>query len=230
MSTSTPSEPRLTTTSFAILTQLALRPWSPYELAQQRVRYFRYTRPLTESAIYREMKRLDSMGLAESEKEYTGRRSRTTYEISELGLSRLREWLDTPVAPFAMEFEGMIRLFAAPIASEEQIVHALEQILANAREMLDFGRRVTQEFRDGRNPLQNQAYVRELVVDFRIDMFSMVAEWAERSIEHVRRWEGLSLEERNAQALRRIGDLLPSGYDPEPLTAPAVPPDLDAPA
>ena len=32
----------LTTTSYAVLAQLAVRPWSTPEMAQQRVRYFRY--------------------------------------------------------------------------------------------------------------------------------------------------------------------------------------------
>jgi PadR family transcriptional regulator AphA len=44
----------LTTTSYAVLAQLALRPWSTYELARQRVRYFRYVWPRAESAIYRQ--------------------------------------------------------------------------------------------------------------------------------------------------------------------------------
>ena len=35
-----PSPPSLTTTSYAVLAQLAVHPWSTYELARQRVRYF----------------------------------------------------------------------------------------------------------------------------------------------------------------------------------------------
>jgi len=42
---------RLTTTSYAVLAQVAVHPWSTYELAQQRVRYFRYVWPRAESAI-----------------------------------------------------------------------------------------------------------------------------------------------------------------------------------
>jgi hypothetical protein len=44
----------LTTTSYAVLAQLAVRPWSTYELSQQRVRYVRYVWPRPESAVYRE--------------------------------------------------------------------------------------------------------------------------------------------------------------------------------
>lgn len=223
------AEPTLTTTSFAVLSQLALRPWTPYQLVQQRVRYFRYTRPLTESAIYREMKRLAAMGLAEGKTEHTGKRSRTVYSISDLGLARLREWLDTPVAPLALEFEAMIRVFVAPVSTDDQLRAALEQTLTNAREMLEFGSRVRREFLDGQNPLQDQAYVRALVVDFRINLFTMLAEWAERSLDAVQDWEGRSLEERNRRAIESIDALdLPEPREPL-LTAPAVPPDLDRP-
>lgn len=228
MSTHDPSpELRLTTTSYAILTQLALRPWSPYELVQQRVRYFRYTRPLTESAIYREMKRLAVMGVAEGRTEKTGRRSRTVYSITDLGLVQLREWLDTPVAPLALEFEAMIRLFAAPVATEEQISAALEQVLANARTMLEFGSQVRSEFLDGRNPLQEHVYVRAMVVDFRVRLFSLVAEWAEQSLADVRGWEGRSLQDRNRAALQRIEALdLPDPVGPRSADA-AIPPRLE---
>src|SRR5919107_6429382 len=98
-----PSPPQLTTTSYAVLAQLAVRPWSTYELAQQRVRYFRYVWPRAESAIYREVKRLDAMGLVAAKREYVGKRPRTVYSITEAGRQTLREWLDTPVSPFAMD-------------------------------------------------------------------------------------------------------------------------------
>lgn len=65
---------QLTTTSYAVLAQLALRPWSTYELARQRIRYFRYVWPRAESAIYREAKRLAAMGLVKPTREYVGKR------------------------------------------------------------------------------------------------------------------------------------------------------------
>src|ERR671910_2702284 len=104
---------QLTTTSYAVLAQVAVRPWSTYELAQQRVRYFRYVWPRAESAIYREAKRLSSMGLIEGKKEYTGKRARTVYSITEDGKEAVREWLGTPISPFSMNFEAILRLFIA---------------------------------------------------------------------------------------------------------------------
>ena len=70
-----PSPPGLTTTSYAVLAQLAVHPWSTYELARQRVRYFRYVWPRAESAIYREVKRLAAMELATAKRESAATRT-----------------------------------------------------------------------------------------------------------------------------------------------------------
>jgi DNA-binding PadR family transcriptional regulator len=217
------TERRLTTTSFAILTQLALRSWSPYELVQQRIRYFRFAWPSAESAIYREMKRLAQAGLASTRTEHTGRRARTVYSITDAGLEALREWLDTPVDPFALEFEAMIRLFAVPVGEDHQIVASLEQVRKDAQEMLGFAAEVQREFIEGRNPLQDQTYVRALAVDFFVNLLTTVDGWAERTLDEIRDWEGRSLEERNRRGLEiLVGHRLP---DPEKASkGVAVPP------
>jgi PadR family transcriptional regulator AphA len=196
---------KLTTTSYAVLAQVAVRPWSAYELAQQRVRYFRYTWPAAESAIYREVKRLAKMGLIVGTKEYTGKRARTIYAISDTGTETLQEWLGTPVSPFSMDFEAMLRVFVAPLGTKEELIGTLEQVLADARDMLDFASNVKQEFIDGINVTQDQVYIRAIAVDFFTSHVLTVAEWAERSIEEVAQWDDLEpTEEKNKRGLERI--------------------------
>ncbi|MGF1473032.1 MAG: PadR family transcriptional regulator [Rubrobacteraceae bacterium] len=196
---------RLTTTSYAVLTQVAVRPWSTYELAQQRVRYLRYVWPRAESGIYREAKRLSSMGLIEGKKEYNGKRARTVYSITEDGKEVLREWLGTPVSPFSMDFEAILRLFIAPLGTKDDIMSTLEQVRADAQEMLRFGGEVNQEFIDGINPTQGQVYLRALPVDFFISLLNTVNDWAERTIAEIETWDDLMpSEEKNARGLEKI--------------------------
>jgi len=191
----------LTTTSYAVLAQLALRPWSTYELARQRVRYFRYVWPRAESAIYREVKRLAAKGLAMAKREYVGKRPRTVYSITEAGRETLREWLGTPVSPFAMDFEAMIRLFIAPLGTKEQIVATLEQVRSDAQDMLHFGGAVRQEFLEGRAALQDQVYIRALAVDFFVSLLHTVDGWAERTLAEIEGWEDLSPNGKNERGL-----------------------------
>ncbi|CAN5665659.1 hypothetical protein BH20ACT23_BH20ACT23_22650 [soil metagenome] len=198
---------QLTTTSYAVLAQVAVHPWSTYELAQQRVRYFRYVWPRAESAIYREVKRLSAMGLLTGRKDYTGKRARTVYSITEEGREALREWLSTPVSPFAMDFEAMIRLFVAPLGTKEQIVTTLNQVRDDAREMLRFGGEVKQEFLEGLAVTQDQVYIRALAVDFFISLLHTVDAWAERTLKEIESWDDVSPDGKNERALERIREL-----------------------
>jgi DNA-binding PadR family transcriptional regulator len=197
----------LTTTSYAVLAQLAVRPWSTYELAQQRVRYFRYVWPRAESAIYREVKRLATMGLVAARREFVGKRPRTVYSITEAGRQVLREWLGTPVSPFAMDFEAMIRLFIAPLGTKEQLVTTLQQVRDDAQEMLRFGGAVKQEFLEGRAVLQDQAYIRALAVDFFISLLTTVDGWAERTLAEIEGWKDLSPDGKNDRGLEILSRL-----------------------
>ena len=195
---------RLTTTSYAVLAQVAVHPWSTYELAQQRVRYFRYVWPRAESAIYREVKRLSSMGLLDATKEHVGKRARTVYSITDEGREALRGWLATPVSPFAMDFEAMIRLFIAPLGTKDQIVTTLEQVRDDAQEMLRFGGEVKQEFLEGIAVTQDQVYIRALAVDFFISHLNTVEAWAARTLEEIGSWDDLGPDGKNERALEKI--------------------------
>ena len=215
---------QLTTTSYAVLTQLGVRPWSTYELAQQRVRYLRYVWPAAESAIYREAKRLASMGLIEGEKEYTGKRARTVYSITETGKEALREWLGTPVSPFSMEFEAILRIFIAPLGTKDELLSTLNQVKTDAREMLEFAGEVKQEFIDGINPTQDQAYIRALPVDFFISHLNTIEAWSDRTIAEVESWDDLApSREKNERALERIG-AMPVDAPRSPLRGITTPP------
>ena len=214
----------LTTTSYAVLAQVAVRPWSTYELAQQRVRYFRYVWPSAESAIYREVKRLSALGLIRGKKEFTGKRARTIYSITVRGKQELREWLATPISPFSMDCEAILRLFVAPLGTKEQIVSTLTQMREDAQDMLRFAGKVKQEFIDGINVTQEQVYIRALAVDFFVSLLNMVDAWAERTLDQIESWNDLAptadKNERGMEIMRQ----LPVDTPGQPLDEIAVPP------
>lgn len=216
---------QLTTTSHAVLAQVAVRPWSAYELAEQRVRYFRYVWPRAESAIYREVKRLAKMGLLQASKEYTGRRPRTVYTLTDAGRTALQEWLGTPVAPFSMEFEALLRLIVAPLGTKDDLVGALEQVRADARDMLRFAGAVRQEFVDGINVAQHDIHLRALLVDFFVSLLRTVDGWTERTLDEIDGWDDMGLspekEQRALEIIRALRTLEP----PEGTRGVAKPPE-----
>lgn len=214
---------RLTTTSYAVLAQLAVRPWSTYELAQQKVRYFRYVWPRAESAIYREVKRLSALRLIRGKKEFTGKRARTVYSITPKGTKELREWLGSPISPFAMDFEALLRLFVAPVGTKEQIVSTLTEVRKDAQDMLGFAGKVKQEFIEGINVTQDQVYIRALAVDFFVSLLNMVDAWAERTLAEIHTWDDLEpTPDKNKRGMALVRQL-PVAAPDEPLDTVAVP-------
>jgi DNA-binding PadR family transcriptional regulator len=82
------------TTSYALLGLLALRPWTTYELAKQAQRSLGWFWPRAERKLYDEPKRLVAAGLATATREMTGARPRTIYVATARGRKALRRWLD----------------------------------------------------------------------------------------------------------------------------------------
>ena len=84
------SNRQLTTTSYAILGLLAVKPWATYEMAKQLQRSLHFFWPRAESNLYAEPKRLVEAGLADAREEWNGDRRRTVYSITEKGRSAFR--------------------------------------------------------------------------------------------------------------------------------------------
>lgn len=197
------AEDALTTTSYALLAQLALKPWSAYELAVQRKRYLRFFWPRAQRAIYSELKRLSAVGAARAERTMVGRRPRTVYSITPAGRRSLAAWLATPVAPVAIEFEALLRIFSARLGTKEQLLRTLEQVRADVADMTAFNDGIIAEYVEGRAPFQADVHVRTLVVDYFTQFLATTAAWVERTIAEVERWPDLGPPPRLA-ALERI--------------------------
>src|SRR3954471_9032595 len=101
----------LTTTSYAILGWLDVKPWTTYELARQLQRNLAFFWPRTASRLFDEPKNLAERGLARAEPANTGRRPKTLYSTTDEGRQAQREWQSLPCALPALEFEGLIRVF-----------------------------------------------------------------------------------------------------------------------
>ncbi len=56
--------PTMTTSSYAVLALLDLKPWSGYELTKQAQRSLRYAWPKSERLLYSEPKKLVQLGFA----------------------------------------------------------------------------------------------------------------------------------------------------------------------
>lgn len=126
----------MTTTGYALLGLLALRPWTTYELAQQVRRSLNWFWPRAERKLYDEPKRLVAAGYATAREEFTGKRKRTVYAITDEGRAALRAWLREPSAPPTLESEAMVKVFFADGGDLDALQATLAGMEQTARERL----------------------------------------------------------------------------------------------
>ena len=115
----------LTTTSYAILGLLAIKPWTTYELAQQMQRALGQFWPRAESKLYEEPKKLVAHGLARASSEMVGKRPRTVYSITPKGRRALEAWVPTPGAGPVLEFEQLIKVFFAEHGTKADLLDTI---------------------------------------------------------------------------------------------------------
>ncbi len=112
-SKSNPTKPRLTSTSYAVLSLLdKLGEATPYDLKQALVRSIENFWPVPHTTFYEEPARLAKAGYLAARQEPAGRRRRL-YKLTAEGSDALRRWAEEPaVAPQQVRDEAMLKIFA----------------------------------------------------------------------------------------------------------------------
>ncbi len=197
--------PRLTVTSYALLAELALQPWSAYELAKQMRGNVRFIWSRAESRVYDEAKRLVALGLIDAEREFQGRRGRTVYTLAPAGRQALDAWLSTaPAAGFAMEYEALLRVFFGSLGDIDALRRATARIREDGAAMRRIGDVLAGEYAAGESPFQHEVHVRALTFDFLYGLASHLEAWAERTASEIASWEDVSPAGRQERALAII--------------------------
>jgi DNA-binding PadR family transcriptional regulator len=203
------SAPEISTTSAALLGQLALREQTPYEMTQEMKRNLRYFWPRAASHVYREVKRLTANGWATAERQRIGRRPRTVYRITEQGRLALRAWLASPPAGTSLEHEPLLRVFLASSGSLDDLLGAIARARADAEQMLGVGRPLAGEYLTATHPFQDQVHIRALTFDYLYNWARFTVAWADRTGREVRRWDDLDpTSEKHRRALQRLRTII----------------------
>jgi DNA-binding PadR family transcriptional regulator len=203
----------LTTTSYAILGLLNIKPWSAYELTQQAQRSLRYAWPKSESHLYAEPKRLVQMGFARVTEAPAGPvRTRQVYRITAAGRRALERWLESEPAPPQLEFEAVLRLFYADATDKDAVLAALAHTEAEVRRRYAEGMALAATWLDGDAPFPERLHISALVAAFTRDLLQLMIQWSEFAQREVNRWprtDGLGMTKRTRELLQRILDEQP---------------------
>jgi PadR family transcriptional regulator AphA len=178
----------LTTTSYAILGLLGIRPWTAYELAQQMDRSLKHFWPRAQSRIYEEPKRLAALGLAKATTDHVGRRARTTYAITPKGRRALQAWLAEPGGGPTLELEALLKVFYGEQATRQDVLTNVEAIAGWAERQNRENVAFAQLFRDSPGPFPQRLAVIALTGKFMTDFADMLASWASWAAAEVADW------------------------------------------
>ena len=198
--------PRLTTTSFAVLSLLSLRSWTTYELAQQMKRSLHWFWPRAESKLYDEPKKLVAHGLAQVETQYTGRRASTIYTITAAGRLALAEWIRRPGrAVPVLEFEAIIRVLSAQCVDVDDLRRILSAVRDEAEDMVGFGERQGAEIATSGGPFPDRTHIIALVHGFMDLYVDALRRWSVWALDTVESWDDTGPDE---DKLRRAREFL----------------------
>jgi DNA-binding PadR family transcriptional regulator len=182
----------LSTTSYAILSLLAVKPWSAYDLASQMSRSLRHMWPRAVSVVYEEPKKLVRLGLAESSVQASGRRTRTEYAISPEGRRVLAGWLAQPGEAPVVEHEALLKVAFADQGS----LAGLRDVVADAHtEAAERRDRIWAElagFRDGKVPMPERLPVMALAGKLLAEQAELLLRWSEWAESEIAGWQGIT--------------------------------------
>lgn len=180
---------KLTTTSHAILSLLAIRPWSGYELAKQMHRSVGMFWPRAERGVYDEPRNLVAHGLATATDELVGARPRTVYEITDRGRAALREWLgSSPIEPLQLESEAVLRVTFGENGTGEQALATLRTMREQLADQAALIAGISRQYVDGEGPFPQRVHLISLVGRFLAMQLQAADEWAAWAEDQVGQW------------------------------------------
>jgi DNA-binding PadR family transcriptional regulator len=178
----------MTSTSYAILGLLAVKPWTTHELVQQVDRSMRRIWPRAQSKLYEEPKKLVAHGYARAAADPVGRRRRTRYTITAKGRRALAAWLREPGDGPVLEFEQLVKITFADSGRKADIVTNLEAVRRWVLEQNVENVATAQAYVEGTSQFPERAAVNLLGGRFLTDFYVMLARWAAWATDVVRDW------------------------------------------
>jgi len=199
----------MTTSSYAVLGLLNLKPWAGYELTNQAQRSLRYAWPKSTRLLYSEPKKLVELGYATTHTEETGNRSRNVYEITEEGRAALSEWAGSRTQPPRIEIEALLRLLFADHGTIDELSGALDELEADIGEHHAAIVELMASYLDGGHPFPDRTHLSVLFATFQIEMFKSIERWIEFARSEIDEWpttKDLGMTERTEELTRFLAE------------------------
>jgi DNA-binding PadR family transcriptional regulator len=184
----------LTTTSYAVLSVLALRDHSTYDLTKQMRYSLHYLWPRAESNVYAEPSRLVEAGLASSREEFVGDRRRTVYSITRAGRRALAAWLTAPSTRPRYESEALLKILFAENGTRDDLLASVRALREDAEEALGHWQAVADRYERGTGEYPERFALSSLVARLLGEQEAATVRWAHLAEEAISGWDGPSVD------------------------------------
>jgi len=209
-------ERSLTTTSYGVLSLLALRDHSTYDLTRQMRLSLHYVWPRAESSVYAEPKRLVAAGLAEAREEWNGGRRRTIYSITKAGRTALADWLASPSSRQRYESEAVTKVFFAENGTRDDLLTSIRAIREDAVAEIEHFQRIADLYEAGEGQYPERFALSALAARLLGEQQAATARWAAWAERLVSEWNTPSGAdaEWGVETMRATGEAFPLAEDP----------------
>ena len=202
----------LTTTSYAVLSVLAIREHSTYDLTKQMRLSLHYLWPRAESNVYAEPKRLVAAGLADAREQWNGGRRRTIYSITQSGRAALAEWLSSPSSGQRYESEALLKVFFAENGTHDDLMATIRSIRIDAQAAREHFQRVVDPYERGEGQHPWRFALSALAARLLAEQAATTERWATWAEEVVSHWDTPSPDDVawGVETLRAAGNPFPA--------------------
>ncbi len=202
------SKRSLTTTSYAVLGLLCIRPWSAYDLAKQMQRSLRFVWPRATSGVYEEPKKLVAHGLASATRQPAGRRrTRSVYSVTPKGREAFRRWLAQPSAPPQFESEALVRVLFAEHGTKQDLLATIRALQEQMQGLGRQGAALIAEHVEG-GPFPQRLHLIALATRLFAGYITQVQDWAAWAQAEVENWSDTRPLTEVAEAIERYREIL----------------------
>lgn len=169
----------------ALLTSIAEKPGSGYDLARRFDKSIGYFWHATHQQIYRELARMEQLGWVSSQAVEGGRAGKRRFDILPDGRSELRAWIGSQGEPLRLRDELMVRLRAAAAVGSDGLQTELQRHLQLHQQQLQ--QYLAIEQRDFSQPqLSPEASIQYLILQAGIDFERGRVNWTSQALNLVR--------------------------------------------
>ena len=203
----------LTTTSYAVLSVLALREHPTYELTHQARISLHYIWPRAESNLYAEAKRLVVAGLATAREEWNGGRRRTVYAITPAGRAALAEWLARPSTRQRYESEALLKVFFAENGTTADLLQSIRALRDDALAAAEHFQGFADRYDAGDGDYPERFALSALAARLVSEHQAATARWADWAEAVVATWDTplTGSAQWGVETLRATGQPFPAG-------------------